>query len=250
MIYLKTKKEIKIIAKAGEIAVASMEEVAKNIRPGVRSRDLDKIAEEKIRGLGAEPSFQKVPGYRHSICVTPNELVVHGIPGNRILAEGDILGIDLGAYYRGFHADMAGTFPVGKISNENSQFLVVGKEALKEAIREVKVGKRIGDISAAIQKVVEGAGYSVVRELVGHGIGRQLHEDPLVPGRGKAGSGEEIKEGMVLAIEVIYNMGKPAVRLLSDGWSIATSDDSLSGLFESTVATTEKEPLVLTRLAS
>ena len=250
MIYLKTKEEIKKMAKAGEIAATAMEEIAKNIQAGVKTSDLDKIAEEKIKTLGAEPSFKKVRDYKYSTCITPNDLVVHGIPGNYILREGDVLGVDLGAYCEGFHSDTAHTFPVGKVSEERKKFLLVGEKALAEAIKKVRVGGRIGDISATIQKIVEEAGYSVVRELAGHGVGRDLHEDPLVPGRGKRDSGEDIRQGMVLAIEVIYNMGKPSIKLLPDGWSIATSDGSLSGLFESTVAATEKEPFVLTKVAA
>ncbi|HEX7456297.1 MAG TPA: type I methionyl aminopeptidase [Candidatus Nanoarchaeia archaeon] len=247
MIYLKTKEEIKLIHKAGQIAAAAMREVAGNIRPGVKSSDLDKIAENKIRQLGAESSFKTVDGYKHSICTTPNELVVHGIPGDYVLRNGDILGVDLGAYYKGFHSDMAQTFPVGQVSEEREKFLKVGNLALKGAIKQVKVGGRIGDVSDAIQTVVEGAGYSVVRELVGHGVGRELHEDPLVPGVGKKGAGEEIKEGVVLAIEVIYNQGPPSIQLLPDGWTISTKDGSYSGLFERTLAATKKGPLVLTQ---
>ena len=250
MIYLKTKEEIKIIAKAGKIAAAVMKEVAKNIRPGAKVSDLDKIAEKKTRSLQAEPSFQKVAGYRHSTCITPNDFVVHGIPGDYILCEGDILGVDLGTYYQGFHSDMAQTFPVGKVSQEKKQFLLAGEKALTEAIKQAHVGGRVGDISYAIQTIIEGANYSVVRELSGHGVGRKLHEDPLIPGRGRRGSGEKIKEGMVLAIEVIYNMGKPSIRLLPDGWTIATADASLSGLFERTVAVTDKGPLVLTKVVA
>jgi len=236
--------------KAGEIAAAAMGEIAKNIRPGIRTSDLDKIAEEKIRKLQAEPSFQKVEGYRHSICSTPNDLVVHGLPSNYVLRDGDILGVDLGAYYQGFHSDTAYTFPVGKVNREKRQFLSVGEKTLQEAIKQAKVGNRIGDVSNKIQTIIEDAGYSVVRELAGHGIGRALHEDPLVPGRGRSGNGEEIKEGMVLAIEVIYNLGRPSIKLLADGWTITTADGSLSGLFERTVAVTVEGPLVLTKVTA
>ncbi|OGY26770.1 MAG: type I methionyl aminopeptidase [Candidatus Woykebacteria bacterium RBG_16_43_9] len=246
MIYLKTKDEIKIMHEAGKIAAAAMAEVAKNIRPGVKTSTLDQIVESKIRSLGAESSFKKVKGYKHSICTTPNNWVVHGLPGDYTLAQGDILGVDLGAYYKGFHSDMAHTFAVGKISKEAKKFLSTGETALNKAIKKVKVGGRVGDISNIIQNIVEGAGYSVVRELVGHGVGRDLHEDPLVPGVGKDGGGEEIKEGMVLAVEIIYNRGLYQVQLLSDGWSISTRDGLISGLFERTVAPTKKGPLVLT----
>src|SRR4030067_219952 len=246
MIFLKNKAEIKIMHRAGQIAAAAMSQVAKNIRPGVKVDHLDKIAEKTIHNFGAESSFKKVAGYKHSICITPNDWVVHGIPGDYILREGDILGVDLGAYYKGFHSDMAYTFPVGVVDEDKKKFLEIGRAALIEAIKHVKVGKRIGDISSSIQTTIEDAGYSVVRELVGHGVGRELHEDTLVPGLGKRDTGEEIKEGLVLAVEIIYNKGKPLVQLLPDGWSISTKDGSLSGLFETTVAATKKGPLVLT----
>ena len=232
--------------KAGQISAAAMKEVSKNIHPGVKVRDLDKIAEKVIAEQGAESSFKKVAGYKHSICITPNDWVVHGIPGDYTLSEGDVLGVDLGTFYKGFHSDMAHTFPVGDVDKERKRFLDAGKSALAKATQHVRVGKRIGDISSSIQTTIEGMGYSVVRELVGHGVGRDLHEDPLVPGVGTKGTGEEIKEGLVLAIEVIYNKGKPSVQLLPDGWSISTKDGSLSGLFESTVTATKKGPLVLT----
>ena len=235
------------MAKAGQIAANALRQVAKNIRPGVKVSDLDKITEEKIKNLGAESSFKKVNGYQYTICVTPNDWVVHGIPGNYVLREGDILGVDLGAYFKGFHSDLAYTFPVGKIDNERRKFLATGEKALQAAVKKVRIGGRIGDISETIQNMVESAGYSVVRELVGHGVGRNLHEDPLIPGIGKRGTGEKIEDGMVLAVEVIYNQGKPQVQLLPDGWSIATKDGLLAGLFESTVAATKKEPLVLTK---
>src|SRR4030042_5417881 len=248
MVYLKNKQEIEIMRKAENIATTALREIAKNIKPGVKTIELDRIAENKIRALGAISSFKKVEGYRHSICTTPNDWVVHGIPSDTILKEKDCIGIDLGAYYKGYHSDLAQTFVVGKIDAKKRHFLETGKRALTSAIKQVRVGKRIGDISETIQQIIEGEGYSFVRELVGHGVGKQLHEDPLIPGRGKKGTGEEMKEGMVLAIEVIYNMGKNQVKLLSDGWTISTKDGSLSGLFERTVAVTKKGPLVLTPL--
>lgn len=247
MIYLKTEAEIKIMRKAGKIAAAALAQVANSVKPGVKTSELDMIAGEKIKQMGAESSFKKVKGYHYSTCLTPNDIVVHGIPGSYTLKEGDILGVDLGAYYEGFHSDMAYTFPVGRIDTQKKKFLSVGEGTLWAAIKEARLGARIGDISNKIQTLVEGAGYSVVRELVGHGVGHELHEDPLVPGRGRKGSGEELKEGMVIAIEVIYNFGRPQIKLLSDGWSIATSDSSVSGLFEHTVAITKKGPLVLTQ---
>lgn len=246
MSYLKTKEEVEIMKEAGRISALAMKEVAKRIKPGVSTQELDKVVEEVFSREGASAAFKRVEGYKHAICVTPNDWVVHGIPGNYVLKNGDIIGVDLGAYYQGFNSDMAETFVVGQIDKESEKFLQVGKEALTEAIKEAKVGNRVGDISATIQKIVEGGGYSVVKELVGHGVGKELHEDPLVPGRGKAGSGEKLEEGLVIAIEIIYNQGKPAVALLDDGWTIATKDGSLAGLFEATVAITKKGPVVLT----
>lgn len=247
MIYLKTNEEIRIMRKAGEIAAFALKEVLKNIRSGVTTLYLDKIAEDAITRRGAKPSFKMVPGYEHTICATPNSQVVHGIPSSKKLEEGDIVGIDTGAFYMGFHSDIAGTFAVGKISKEDERFLKVGKNALLKAVKEVKVGGRLGNISSVIQKNIETAGYSVVREFVGHGVGRNLHEDPLVPGVGDKEHGLEIKEGMVLAVEVIYNQGQRNVHMLSDGWTVVTDDGSRSGLFELTVAATKRGPLVLTR---
>lgn len=234
--------------KAGQITVAAMREVSKKIQPGIKTSELDNIAEGIIKKLGGESSFKKVRGYKHSICVTPNDWVVHGIPGSYTLVSGDVIGVDLGAYYKGFHSDMAQTYVVGKVSEKTEKFLSVGKKALDGAIKKIKIGSRIGDISNTIQEIVEGAGYSIVRELVGHGVGRDLHEDPLIPGVGKKGTGAVIKEGMVLAVEIIYNQGSQKIQLLDDGWSISTKDGSISGLFERTVTPTKKGPLVLTRM--
>jgi methionyl aminopeptidase len=247
MIYLKNKNEIKIMRQAGRIAAEALGEVEKKISSGVKVADLDKIAEKNINKFGASSSFKTVDNYKFTICATPNEQVVHGIPGSYILKEGDILGVDLGALYKGFHSDMARTFPVGDISKEKKRFLSTGEKALKEATKRVEIGNRIGDISSTIQKIIEQAGYSVVREFVGHGVGRQLHEDPVVPGRGKKGLGEKIEEGLVLAVEVIYNKGESEVQMLSDGWTVITKDNAPSGLFELTVVATKKGPLVLTR---
>ena len=248
MIYLKTKNEIEIIHQAGQITTTAMLEVSKKIRPGIKTSELDNIAEEVIKKLGGESSFKKVKGYKHSICVTPNDWVVHGIPGNYTLKSGDVIGIDLGTYFGGFHSDMAQTYAVGKVSKEVEEFLSVGKKALNEAVKKVQIGSKVGDISNTIQEIVEEAGHSVVRELVGHGVGRNLHEDPLIPGVGKKGTGVLIKEGMVLAVEIIYNRGSQKIQLLDDGWSISTKDGSISGLYERTVTPTKEGPLVLTRM--
>lgn len=247
MIYLKNPKEIEIMRKAGKITALALEEVRKHIKTGVSTIELDKIAQEVILENGAEPSFKKVQGYEYCICATPNSWVVHGIPGDYRLRNGDIIGIDLGAYYKGYHSDMAHSYVVGKTSQEKIKFLKTGEKALWEAIKEAKIGNKIGDVSNKIQTIVEGSGYSVVKELVGHGVGKELHEDPLVPGRGKKGTGSDIQEGMVLAIEVIYNMGKPELIILDDGWTIDSKDNSNSGLFERTISITKKGPVVLTQ---
>lgn len=250
MIILKNEEEIKIMRKAGEIATGALKAVVKKARVGVSTLELDRIAYNYIKEKGAESSFKKVEDYKYTICATPNEEVVHGVPReNYKLKNGDILGIDVGAFYRGFHSDTAETILIGSARSEGvEKFLETGKRALKEAIEKAQVGNRVGDISSAIQTLVEGDGYSVVRELVGHGVGRELHEDPFVPGVGSAGKGELLKEGMVIAVEVIYNKGKPEVTLLDDGWTFVTKDRELSGLFENTVAITKKGPMVLTKL--
>jgi len=244
--YLKTRREIETMAESGKITAKALAEVAKYIKAGATGLELDSIATRVIKEAGAQPSFRTVEDYQYSICVTRNEMVVHGIPDSKPFREGDVIGVDIGSLYKGFHSDMAETYTVGKVGQDVEKFLQVGKKALKAAIAQAKVGHRIGDISSAIQTTVEEGGYSVVRELVGHGVGRALHEDPLVPGVGKANSGERLQEGIVIAIEVIYNSGKPAVILLSDGWTIATRDGSLSGLYERTIAITKKGPVVLT----
>ena len=244
---LKTTKEIEIMKRAGQITAAALKEVEKNIKIGVSTKRLDQIAEKVIKSFGAESSFKKVEGYKYTICSTPNDWVVHGIPGSYLLKNGDVIGIDIGAYFKGYHSDMAHTYLVGEVSEEKKRFLKVGEKTLWKALKEVKVGNKIGDISNVIQTTVEGSGYSVVKELVGHGVGKKLHEDPIIPGIGKKGKGLDIKEGMVLAIEIIYNMGKPQVELLRDGWTIATKDREPSGLYERTVAVTSKGPVVLTQ---
>lgn len=187
-----------------------------------------------------------VDDYKWTICTTINDQVVHGIPTERQVADGDIIGIDIGAIYNGYHSDMAITIPVGKVSEKTRKFLEIGKETLFSAIKKAKVGARIGDISEHIQKSIEGAGYSIVKNLTGHGIGRELHEEPMIPGFGKSGLGQEILEGMALAVEVIYAERSGQVYLENDGWTISTKDGSLGGLFEQSILTTKNGPIVLT----
>ncbi|MDP3998797.1 MAG: M24 family metallopeptidase [bacterium] len=271
MIKIKTQEEIQVMAEGGRILGRVLTHLVKNARPGITTLELDREAEKEILEAGGEPSFKTVPRYKFTTCLCVNEVVVHGIPTDYRLQKGDILGIDVGLLYKGFHTDAAWTVIVGNQESRRRQdsltswrssgpkaagvrdqggkrFLEVGKEALKKAISVAREGNHVGDISQAIQTVVEGAGYSVVRTLVGHGIGRKLHEDPEVPGfvTGKPEVSPLLREGMTLAIEVIYNMGSAEVTYRKDGWTIASWDGSLSGLFEKTVAITKAEPIILT----
>lgn len=243
---IKTKDELAKMRIAGQISALAMREVEKALKPRVTTEQLDKIVEDVFKKSGAEPSFKTVGSYQYSICATPNDWVVHGLPGNYELKAGDIVGIDLGALYRGYHSDMAQTFAVGKVNPKVKDFLETGERALWRAIKTATAGSRVGDISNVIQTEVERKGFSVVKELVGHGIGRSLHEEPLIPGRGYKGTGPHLHEGMTIAIEIIYNFGKPQIVLLEDGWTIASRDGSLAGLFERTVEITSEGPVVLT----
>lgn len=242
----KTEEEIKLMKISGKICSEIFKKVLENVKEGVSCSFLNKIAQEELQKKGAAASFMKVEGYKWAICTTVNDQVVHGIPNGRILKKGDILGIDFGVFYKGYHSDMAITVPVGEITKDIKIFLETGTNALKEAIKKAKVQSRIGDISATIQKEIETAGYSPVKSLTGHGIGRRLHEDPQIPGFGEFGTGPEILENMTLAIEVIYTQGSPEVKLEKDNWTIASADGSLGGLFEQTVAVTKNGPIVLT----
>jgi methionyl aminopeptidase len=255
MIHLKTKEEIKIMKMGGKILAEVLGEVMKRVEVGVSELELDKLAEKLIIQKGGEPGFKKVEGYEHTICISTNDVVVHGIPTNYKLKEGDKVGIDCGVFYKGFHTDMAQTTMVkGKelnkeYANDIDKFLKTGEKAMWDGIRAAKLGKRIGDISKAIQNTVEGQGYSVVRSLIGHGVGKELHEDPEVPGflDGPILKTPLLKEGMTIAIEVIYNMGKSDVVYSgNDGWTIKTKDSSLSGLFERTIAITKRNPEIIT----
>ncbi|MGB9613637.1 MAG: type I methionyl aminopeptidase [Candidatus Margulisiibacteriota bacterium] len=233
---------------AGRIAAEVLEELKKKVKVGITTKDLDKVAEELIRLKGAEPVFIGYRGYRHATCLSVNNEVVHGIPSERTLKDGDIISIDVGVKFDGYCGDTAATYPVGKVSSKVLKLLRVGKEALVAAIRQARWGNHLGDISYAIQRTAEKNGYSVVRDLYGHGLGRDLHEDPLVPNFGKAGEGPELKPGMVLAIEPMINMGGSKVKTLSDGWTVVTEDGSLSCHFEHTVLITERDPEILTIL--
>ncbi|OGY28514.1 MAG: type I methionyl aminopeptidase [Candidatus Woykebacteria bacterium RIFCSPHIGHO2_12_FULL_43_10] len=249
MIKIKNDKEISLMAKSGRIAALVLEKAVELAKPGTTTLEIEEAVEEEISKLGGESAFKKVKGYHYATCFSVNDEVVHGLPSGYVLKNGDILGIDLGATYQGYFSDTATTVIVGGVSEKTTRrFLEVGKETLAKAIKEAHIGKKIGDISATIQENIEASGYSVVRELTGHGIGTYLHEEPPVPGVGKRNTGPELKEGMVIAIEVIYNMGKPRVSILDDGWTIVTSDGSLSGLFEHSIAVTKSGPVVLTKV--
>jgi methionyl aminopeptidase len=253
MIDIKTKEEIEIMKKGGKILAESLFETLRAVRPGITEAELDRIAENAIRKRGGEPGFMRVPGYKHTICVATNEVVVHGIPGDRILKEGDIICIDCGVYYGGLHTDMAETIIVGSeksVKKEVRDFLKTCKLALQEAIAVAKAGNRVGHISNKIQNIVEGKGYSIVRSLVGHGVGRELHEEPEVPGflQGKIERTPLLREGMTIAVEVIATMGSPEVCYANeDGWTIKTVDNSLSAVFERTILINQDKPLILTQ---
>lgn len=243
---IKTNEEIEIMKVSGKIAAIALKKVLENVRPGAKCIDLDTIARRQVESRGATSSFMTVDNYKWTICTTINDQVVHGIPGETALKDGDVLGIDIGALYKGFHSDLAISVPVGTISKDKQRFLQVGRNTLNYAITKAKPGAKIGDISQTIQKNIERAGYSIVKNLTGHGVGRELHEDPMIPGFGKAGRGSDIKEGMTLAIEVIYAEGSGEVKLENDDWAIVTQDGSLGGLFEQTIAVTKSGPIVLT----
>ena len=249
MINIKTRQEIEIMQNGGHILSDTLWEVVKNIRPSISELELDALAEKLIRKKGGEPGFKRVQDYRHTICISVNDVVVHGIPTQNKLKKGDVVGIDCGVFYKGFHTDMSETVIVESVDNSSiREFLNTGKKALEQAVKQAVVGNRIGNISKTIQDIVEGRGYSVVRSLVGHGVGHELHEEPEVPGYliGAIDKTPELVEGMVIAVEVIYNMGKPDLVLDNDGWTLRTKDKSLSGLFERTIAITRNGPLILT----
>lgn len=249
MINIKSPQEIEAMKTGGKILSEVLWEVVKIARPGISEIDLDQLAEKLILEKGGEPGFKRVENYKHTICVSTNDAVVHGIPSTYKLKEGDIIGIDCGVYFGGFHTDMSETAIIGSVSSDIQKFLEVGKQALQAGINKTKVGNRVGHISKEIQDIVEVQnGYSVVRSLVGHGVGHELHEEPEVPGylHGKIEDTPLLKPGMVIAVEVIYNMGGPDLVLDEDGWTLRTKDGSLGGLFERTVAITENGPLILT----
>ena len=234
---------------AGRIVSETLARLRDAIRPGITTAELDAVAERSISAAGASPSFKGYRGFPASICTSPNDMIVHGIPDETTLHAGDIISLDVGAFYRGFHADSAWTFPVGDVAEEASQLLKVTEEALSAAIAECHPGNRVGDIGYAVEQVAHAAGVSVVREYVGHGVGRSLHEEPQVPNYGPPGRREPLAPGMTLAIEPMLNLGGPETRVLDDGWGVVTADGSLSAHFEHTVAITADGHEILTKPA-
>jgi methionyl aminopeptidase len=246
VIIKKSPEEIDRMAAAGAILVKTLNLLQTKVRPGVTTADLDAAAEKFIRSQGAEPAFKGYRGFPGSICASPNSMVVHGIPGPYKLSRGDILSVDVGVVHDGWVADAARTFPVGPISPIATRLLRATEGALFGAVEQVRPGNRLGDVSHAVQSHVEGEGFSVVRSLVGHGIGRDMHEDPQIPNFGEAGRGPELEEGMVLAVEPMVTAGRHAVRMGDDHWAIYAQDGSLAAHFEFTVAVTAEGPRVLT----
>jgi methionyl aminopeptidase len=247
MIYKKSPEELVIMRKAGVMVSDTLLRLQDALRPGVTTRHLDAIAESVIVSSGGKPSFKGYKGFPGSICSSPNNVIVHGIPSDHVLEEGDVVSLDVGAFYRGLHADSAWTFPVGAISEDAARLLEAGEKSLDAAIEQCYPGRRLGDVGHAVEQTAIKAGFSVVREYVGHGVGRALHEDPQIPNYGPPGRREILGAGMTLAIEPMINAGGPATRALDDGWTVVTADGGLSAHFEHTVAITEEGHEVLTR---
>ena len=247
MIKIKTDKEVELLRKAGEITRNALLEVEKHVKPGVTTKQLDKIAHEFILKNHATPSFLHYGGFPASICASVNEVVVHGFPDDKPLQEGDIISIDVGACYKGYHGDSARTFPVGKISELKQKLIDVTKQSFFEGIKGIKAGCKVGDISSQVQRHVEKFGFSVVRDLVGHGVGKELHEDPMVPNFGFAGLGPKLQANTIIAIEPMVNAGGYKVKTdKSNGWTVLTSDGSDSAHYENTVLITEDGVEILT----
>ena len=246
MIHLKTEADLQLMREGSLILGKAHGEVARLIKPGIKTKELDRLAEEFIRDHGGVPSFKNYNGFPSSLCISVNEVVVHGFPGNYELREADIIAVDCGVYYKGFHSDSAYTYPLEGTSVENLQLLDRTYESLYRGIEQAKAGNRIGDVAYAIQSYVESFGYGVVRELVGHGVGKNLHEDPEVPNYGKRGKGVKIVAGMVIAIEPMINRGTRSVVQERDGWTIRTADRKPSAHFEHTVAVHEDRTEILT----
>jgi methionyl aminopeptidase len=250
VIYKKSSEELVIMRKAGVMVSDTLLRLQEELRPGVTTGHLDAVAENAIETAGGKPSFKGYRGFPGSICSSPNNVIVHGIPSNHVLEEGDVVSLDVGVLYQGLHADSAWTFPVGAISEDAARLLETGEQSLQAAIDQCYPGRRLGDVGHAVEEVATKAGFSVVREYVGHGVGRSLHEDPQIPNYGPPGRREVLGAGMTLAIEPMINAGGAATRALDDGWTVVTADGALSAHFEHTVAITDDGHEVLTRPGS
>ena len=246
MIAIKNERELVLMRQACKITAAARALAGEMVRPGVSTKEIDKAVYDYIVSQGARPSFLNYNGFPASTCISVNNTVIHGIPGDYVLQEGDIVSVDVGAFYQGFHGDCAATFPCGAVSAKAEKLIHVTKQSFFEGIRFAKRGHRVSDISHAIQTYVESNGYSVVRSFVGHGVGAQLHEEPEVPNFGAAGRGPRLIPGMTLAIEPMVNAGTHDVRVLKDGWTTVTADGKLSAHYENTVLITDGEPEILT----
>ena len=247
-IAIKTPQEIEKMRRSGAILRQVHQAVEQTVKPGATTMDMERVAEAKIRELGAKPAFKGYNDYPACLCTSVNNEVIHGIPSaKRVLQEGDIVSVDCGVILDGYYSDAAVTYPVGRISAQTRKLLDVTEASLEQAIQEVQVGSTLGDVGAAVQEMCEAEGFGVVRDFVGHGIGKSMHEDPQVPNYGKRGKGTKLKAGMVLAIEPMINAGGAEVKVLKDGWTAVTVDGSMSAHFEHTVAVTKDGPLVLTR---
>ncbi|WP_082235750.1 type I methionyl aminopeptidase [Halobacillus massiliensis] len=246
MIICKTPRELEIMREAGRIVALTHQQMKKNIRPGITTGELDKIADQFIRSMDAIPSFKGYNGFRGSICASVNEELVHGIPGDRVLKDGDIISIDIGAKYQGYHGDSAWTYPVGTVDESTAELLRVTEESLFKGLDEAKPNVRLSNISHAIQSYVEAEGLSIVREYVGHGVGQDLHEDPQIPHYGPPNKGPRLKQGMVLAVEPMVNAGSRYVKTLGDQWTVVTQDGKKCAHFEHTIAITEEGYEILT----
>ena len=246
MITLKSAREIELMRRAGKITAAARALAGEMVKPGVTTQEINKAVDQFIRSQGAEPSFFNYNGYPASVCISVNDEIIHGIPGNRVLCEGDIVSVDVGAYIGGFHGDCAATYACGTISEEAQRLIDVTRQSFFEGLFYAREGFRISDISHAVQEYVESKGYSVVREYVGHGIGRHMHEAPEVPNYGVPGHGPKLLRGMTIAVEPMVNAGTAAIRQMPDGWTVKTADGKYAAHYENTILITAGEPELLT----
>ena len=246
MITLKSKREIELLKEAGHIVYLTHQYLRPHIKAGIKTKELDRLAEEFIRSKGATPSFKGYEGFPSTLCISINDEVVHGFPSDRVLQDGDIISIDIGACYKGYHGDSAWTYTVGEVSDDAKYLLKHTEKALYEGIKQAKVGNRIGDISYAVEKYATEHNLGVVKELVGHGVGTSVHESPDVPNYGTKGTGPKIRDGMVIAIEPMLTLGSPDIYIEDNDWTVKTEDSSLSAHFEHTIAITNEGVIILT----